>query len=72
VREFYRTEMEVLNSVNSLEDIRSFLFNITHYVLKNDVTFKDGQTCGLSEKERIPISISNGKFVDGDTIKLAY
>ena len=72
MREFYRTEMEVLNSVKSLEDIRSFLFNITHYVLKNDVTFKDGQTCGLSEKERIPISISKGKFVDGDTIKLAY
>jgi len=72
LKEFNKTEMEVLNSSNSLEDVRAFLFNITHYVLDYDVTFKDGQTCGLSEEERIPISISKGKFVDGDTLKLAY
>jgi len=72
LKEFNKTEMEVLNSPKSLEDIRGFLFNITHYVLDYDVTFKDGQTCGLSEEERISISISKGKFVDGDTLKLAY
>ncbi|MBS1576495.1 MAG: DUF4261 domain-containing protein [Bacteroidetes bacterium] len=72
LKEFNKTEMEVVNSSKSLEDIRGFLFNITHYVLDYDVTFKEGQTCGLSEEERIPISISKGKFVDGDTLKLAY
>jgi hypothetical protein len=72
LKEFNKTEMEVLNSSKSLEDIRSFLFNITHYVLDYDVTFKDGETCGLSEEERIPISISKGTFVEGDTLKLAY
>jgi hypothetical protein len=70
--EFNRREMEVLNSPKSFDDIRTFLFNITHYVLDYDVIFKDGQTCGLSEEERIPISISKGKFVAGDTLKLAY
>lgn len=72
LKEFNKTEMEVLNSSKSLEDIRGFLFNITHYVLDYDVTFQDGQTCGLSEEEKIAISISKGKFVDGDTLKLAY
>jgi hypothetical protein len=72
LKEFNKTEMEVLDSPKSLEDIRGFLFNITHYVLDYDVTFKDGETCGLSEEERIPISISKGKFVDGNTLKLAY
>ncbi len=72
LKEFNKTEMEVLNSSKNLEDLRGFLFNITHYVLDYDVTFQDGQTCGLSEEEKIAISISKGKFVDGDTLKLAY
>lgn len=72
LKEFNKTEMEVLNSSKGLEEIRGFLFNIIHYVLDYDVTFKDGQTCELSEGERILISMSKGKFVDGDTLKLAY
>jgi hypothetical protein len=72
LKEFNKTEMEVLNSSKTLEEIRDFLFNITHYVLEYDVTFKDGETCGVSEEERITISISKGKYVAGDTLKLAY
>ena len=34
--------------------------------------FKDGQTCGLSEEEKISIRRSKGQFVEGDTFKLAY
>ncbi len=72
LREFNKMEMEILNSPRSLEDIRGFLFNISHYVLDYDVTFQDGQTCGLSEKEKIAITVSQGKFVDSNTLKLAY
>ena len=72
LKEFNKTEMEILDSSKRFEDIRGFLFNISHYVLDYDVTFQDGQTCGLSEEEKIEISISKGKFVDGDTLKLAY
>ena len=72
LKEFNKTEMEILNSTKSLEDIRAFLLNISHYVLDYDVTFQDGQTCGLSEEEKIAISLSKGKFVEGDTLKLAY
>jgi hypothetical protein len=72
LKEFNKTEMEVLNSVKSLEDIRDFLFSISHYALEYDVAFKEGQTYGRSEEERIGITISKGKFVGGDTFKLAY
>ncbi len=72
LKDFNKTEMEVLDSQTSLEDLRGFLYNITHYVLDYDVTFKDGQTCGLSQEQRIPINISKGKFVDGNTLKLKY
>lgn len=72
LKEFNKTEIEIVNSSQSLEDIRGFLFNISHYVLEYDVAFRDGQTVGGSAEEKIDISISRGKFVDGDTFKLAY
>jgi hypothetical protein len=72
LKEFNKTELEIVNSSKSLEDIRGFLFNITHYVLDYDVTFGDGQTVGGSEDEKIAISLSKGKFVEGDTFKLAF
>src|SRR5688500_6613070 len=46
--QFNKTEMEVVNSGHSLEEIREFLFNMAHYVLEFDVTFRDGETCGSS------------------------
>jgi hypothetical protein len=72
LKEFGKAEMEVVNSSNSLEDIRGFLFNIAHYVLEYNVTFQDGQTVGGSEEDKIAISFSKGKFVESDTLKLAY
>lgn len=72
LKEFNKTEMEIVNSSKTLEEIREFLFNITHYVLDYDVTFQDGQTVGGSEEEKVAISLSNGKFIDGDTFKLAF
>ena len=72
LKEFDKNEMEIIDSAKSTAEISKFLFNITHYVLDYDVTFKDGQTCGMSANEIIPISFSKGKFVDGDTLKLAY
>jgi hypothetical protein len=72
LKEFNKTEMEILNSSKSLEDIRAFLLNMSHYVLEYDVEFKSGQTCGLSEDERIAITLSKGSLVESETFKLAY
>jgi len=72
LKEFGKTEMEVVNSSRSLEDIREFLFNISHYVLDYDVEFKNGETCGLSATEKIKIKLSKGVQTEGETFKLAY
>ncbi|CAN5709824.1 DUF4261 domain-containing protein [soil metagenome] len=72
LKELNKTEMEIINSLKSIEQISTFLFNMTHYVLEYDVTFKDGQTCGMSADELIAISFSKGKFVEDNSFKLAY
>ena len=70
--EFGKKEMEILNSDKSLGDVMGFLFNMSHYVLQFGVEFKEGQTCGLSAEEKIRISYSKGKLVEGYSFKLAY
>ena len=72
MKEFNKTEIEIVNSSQSLEDIRGFLFNIAHYVLEYDVIFRDGQTVGGSDEQKIAISFSKGQFVEGGTFKLAF
>jgi hypothetical protein len=70
--QFNKTEMEIVDSGHSLEEIREFLFNMAHYVLEFNITFRDGETCGTSEEEKIKISYSNGKYIDGKSFKLAF
>jgi hypothetical protein len=72
LKEFNKTEIEILNSTQTVKDIRAFLFNTAHYVLAFDVTFKEGETAGSSEEEKIEIKYSKGQFVEGNTFKLAY
>ena len=72
LKEFNKREIEIVGSARKLEDIMAFLFNMTHYILDYNVEFRDGQTCGLSESERIGISLSKGVNVDGETFKMAY
>ena len=52
LKEFNKTEIEIVDSCRRLEDIRGFLFNIAYYMLEYNVTFQDGQTIGDSEEEK--------------------
>ena len=72
LKEFKKKELEIIDSHKSPDEIREFLFNISYYVLENDIEFEDGQTCGLSETDKIPITRSAGELVEGETFKLGY
>jgi hypothetical protein len=70
LKEFNKQELEIIDSKLDLEDLYDFLGNIIAYILDNDVTLKSGETLGSSADEKISITASKGKFVDGVTLKL--
>ena len=72
LKSFGKRESEVISSERTLSEICGFLYNIAHYLIASNVEFKDGQTCGFSETERVKISLSKGHFVDSETFKLRY
>ncbi|MBQ0787085.1 MAG: DUF4261 domain-containing protein [Oceanihabitans sp.] len=70
--DFGKQEMEIVASENSLEELNEMMFNLAHYVIAYNVTLKDGETIGISADQKLKISESKGKFLDGKTLKIEY
>lgn len=68
--EFDKYEMEVIDSALPLEELYDFISNICAYVISSNVTFKSGETLGYTDEQKINITLSKGKFVDGQSFKL--
>jgi hypothetical protein len=69
--EFGKQEMEVIDSKLGLEELSTFVLNISLYVIRNNITFKSGETLGYTAEQKIKISSSKGQFVEGQSLKLA-
>ena len=70
--EFSKKEMEIVESDKSIEELNEIIFNLTHYVIAYDVILKDKETIGISAEQKLKISESKGKFLEGKTLKVEY
>lgn len=70
LKDFGKLEIEVLDSSMEKMDLYDFLLSITTYVVGNDVLLQDGETIGFSADQKIKITVSQGRFLDGETLKL--
>jgi hypothetical protein len=70
LKDFQKTEIEIVNSKLSLEELFDFLFNISSYIIENNIILKNGETIGLTADQKIPIKLSKGQFVEGKSLKL--
>jgi hypothetical protein len=69
---FKKLELEIINSAQPIEIIYDFIENIAIYVIENEVILEDGDTIGFSESQKIPIEISEGIYVKGESLKLSF
>lgn len=74
MRRFGKEEMEVYTASENadLNAIREFVLSVATYVIDSDVTLRDGETIGFTEKQKLPITLSKGILIDGHTLKIAY
>lgn len=70
--DFNKPEMEIIDSKHSLEELSEMMFNLAHYVIATDVTIKHGETVGMSETQKLEITYSKGKYLEGKTLKIKY
>lgn len=72
LKDFNKLELEIINSKSSLDEIHTFILNIASYVIKKNIALKDGETIGFTADQKILIKQSEGKYLEGDTLKLFY
>lgn len=70
LRFFGFEEMEIIDSNKDPDPIVSFLLSVSEYVVTENVELKDGETIGFTEEQKIPIEVSQGVSVRGNSIKL--
>ena len=64
--------MEIVNSSHSFAELQEMMFDLAHYVIASDVVLKDGETVGISAEQKLKITESKGKYLEGTTIKIEY
>jgi hypothetical protein len=70
LNEFRKQEIEVINSKINIEELYTFVSNIAGYVVNSNITFKNGETLGYTEDQKIKITSSKGQFLQGQSLKL--
>lgn len=67
---FGKKEIEVLDTDIEVDELYTFLIDVADYVITSDVKLNDGETIGFSIEQKIPIALSDGVAVEGESIKL--
>ena len=70
MKEFGKSEIEIIDSAMDSDELYYFLLSILQYILEGDVTLNDGETIGFSEEEKIKITESKAVYLDGNSLKL--
>lgn len=69
---FGKSEMEIVESAHSLQEIQTFLYYVVDYVIKTNMMFKDGETMSFTSDERLTIIRSKAVYLDGESLKIGY
>ncbi|MEZ3446261.1 MAG: DUF4261 domain-containing protein [Lachnospiraceae bacterium] len=72
LRSFGKEELEVLDSSQSPDEIYDLIFNLCLYIIKEGAVFHDGETCGFSMEQKLPITLSEGVYVEGQSLKIGF
>ena len=72
LRFFGKEEIEVVNSKAQPGELYKFLLSISEYSILSDDELKHGDTIGFTENQKLPITLSDGVSVDGQSIKIGY
>ncbi len=72
LQNFGKLELEVINSKESFEDIRNFLYGVCMYLITENMTFYDGETLKFTADDEYKITKSEAVYVDGETFKIAF
>ena len=72
LRSFGKEELEIINSSQSPAEVYDLMLNISSYLVKEGAVLRHGETLGFSAEQKLPITLSKGVYVEGQSLKIGF
>lgn len=72
LRSFGKEELEVIDSSRSPAEIYDLVLNLCSYLIEEGAVLHDGETCGFTIDQKLPITLSDGVYTEGLSLKIGF
>jgi len=69
---FGKEELEVINSGHSPQEVYGLLANLSGYLIEQGAVFHTGETVGYTADQKLPLTLSDGVALEGQTMKIGF
>ncbi len=64
--------MEIVESSQQPSEVYDLMWNISAYLIKEGAVLQDGQTIGATAEQKLPLKLSEGVYVEGQSMKIGF
>lgn len=72
LRSFGKEELEVIGSSQQPSEVYELMLNISSYLVQQGAVLHDGETLGYTAKQKLPLTLSQGVYVEGQSMKIGF
>ena len=72
LRSFGKEELEIIESSQQPSEVYDLMWNISAYLIKEGAVLQDGQTIGATAEQKLPLKLSEGVYVEGQSMKIGF
>lgn len=72
LRSFGREELEIVESKKSPSKVYDLMWSISAYIIQEGAVLRDGETVGLTARQKLPLTLSKGVAVEGQSLKIKF
>lgn len=72
LRSFGKEELEVISSSQQPSEVYELMLNISSYLVQQGAVLHDGETLGYTAKQKLPLTLSQGVYVEGQSMKIGF
>lgn len=72
LRSFGREELEIVASSHTPSEVYELMYNISAYIIKQGAVLRNGETLGYTAEQKLPLTLSEGVYVEGQSMKIGF
>lgn len=72
LRSFGKEELEIVDSKEQPSEVYDLMWNVSAYLIKQGAVLRDGQTLGFTAEQKLTLTLSEGVYVEGQSMKIGF